>query len=31
VKPVADFLKVPEDEAEIIKVNDHFTTIEILD
>ena len=31
VKPVADFLEVPEDEAEIIKVNDHFTTIEILD
>lgn len=31
VKPVADFLKVPEDEAEIIKVNDHFTTITILD
>ena len=31
VKPVADFLKVPEDEAEIIKVNDHFTTITIVD
>lgn len=31
VKPVADFLKVPEDESEIIKVNDHFTTLTILD
>jgi hypothetical protein len=31
VKPVADFLNVPADEAEIIKVNDHFTTIQILD
>ncbi len=31
VKPVADFLKVPDDEEEIIKVNDHFTTVEILD
>lgn len=31
VKPVADFLEVPDDEEEIIKVNDHFTTIEILD
>jgi len=31
VKPVADFLKVPADETEIIKVNSHFTTIEIYD
>jgi len=31
VKPVADFLKVPADEAEIIKVNDHSTTITIVD
>ncbi|MCJ7581015.1 MAG: hypothetical protein MUP98_10835 [Candidatus Aminicenantes bacterium] len=31
IKPVADFLGVPEDEAEIIKVNDHFTTLTILD
>jgi len=30
VKPVADFLGVPEDEAEIIKVNEHSTTIIIL-
>ena len=31
VKPVADFLKVPEDEAEIIKVNEHFTVINVVD
>lgn len=31
VKPVADFLEVPEDEAEIMTVNKHFTTIEVLD
>ncbi|HUU26317.1 MAG TPA: NapC/NirT family cytochrome c [archaeon] len=31
VKPVADFLKVPEDESEIILVNQHSTTITILD
>jgi hypothetical protein len=31
VKPVADFLKVPADETEIIKVNSHSTTIEIYD
>jgi len=30
VKPVADFLGVPEDESEIIPVNDHSTTIIIL-
>ena len=30
VKPVADFLKVPADESEIIKVNEHSTTVEIL-
>jgi hypothetical protein len=30
VKPVADLLKVPEDESEIKFVNDHFTTITIL-
>jgi hypothetical protein len=30
VKPVADFLKVPEDESEIKFVNDHRTTITIL-
>jgi len=29
VKPVADLLKVPEDETEIVKVNSHFTTITI--
>ncbi len=29
VKPVADFLNVPADEAEIIKVNSHSTTIMI--
>lgn len=29
VKPVADFLKVPADEAEIIRVNSHSTTIMI--
>jgi hypothetical protein len=31
VKPVADFLKVPADEAEIIKVNEHSTMITIVD
>jgi len=29
VKPVADLLKVPEDESEIKFVNEHFTTVEI--
>jgi len=31
VKPVADFLGVPADEAEIIKVNEHSTAIEVVD
>lgn len=31
VKPVADFLKVPSEESEIMKVNNHFTTINVLD
>ncbi|MBD3257160.1 hypothetical protein GF377_01910 [candidate division GN15 bacterium] len=30
VKPVADFLEVPDDEEEIIVVNSHSTTVEIL-
>ncbi|MEJ2196249.1 MAG: hypothetical protein P8X73_15510 [Ignavibacteriaceae bacterium] len=30
VKPVADFLGVPESESEIIKVNDHSTYVTIL-
>jgi hypothetical protein len=30
VKPVADFLNVPEDESEIIVVNKHSTEIEVL-
>ncbi len=30
VKPVADFLKVPEDESEILMVNDHSTSVKIL-
>lgn len=30
VKPVADLLKVPEDESAIMKVNEHSTSIEIL-
>lgn len=30
VKPVADLLKVPADESEIIEVNQHSTTVEIL-
>ncbi len=30
VKPVADFLGVPEEEAEIIKVNEHSTFVTIL-
>jgi len=29
VKPVADFLKVPDEESEIIKVNEHSTKIEV--
>jgi hypothetical protein len=31
VKPVADFLKVPEEEAEIIEVNRHSTSITVFD
>jgi hypothetical protein len=31
VQPVGEFLNVPEEETEIIKVNDHFTTVEIFD
>jgi hypothetical protein len=31
VKPVADFLGVPADEAEIVKVNEHSTVIEVVD
>ncbi len=30
VKPVADFMNVPAEEAEVIKVNEHSTTITIL-
>jgi hypothetical protein len=30
VKPVADFLKVPSEESEIMMVNEHFTKVEIL-
>jgi hypothetical protein len=30
VKPVADFLKVPEDESEIKVVNEHFTKVTVL-
>jgi hypothetical protein len=30
VKPVADFLKVPASESEIMKVNEHSTTVKIL-
>ncbi len=30
VKPVADLLKVPDDESEIKLVNEHFTTINVL-
>jgi hypothetical protein len=30
VKPVADFLKVPSEESEIMMVNDHTTKVEIL-
>lgn len=30
VKPVADFLGVPEDETEVIVVNQHETTVEVL-
>jgi len=31
VKPVADFLNVPDDEEEIIKVNEHSTEVNILE
>jgi len=31
VKPVADYLKVPAEEAEIIVVNEHLTTLNIVD
>jgi hypothetical protein len=31
VKPVADYLNVPEDETEVIKVNEHSTELIILD
>jgi len=31
VKSVADFLKVPADETEIIRVNDARTTFEVVD
>jgi hypothetical protein len=31
IKPVADFLEVPEEESEIIIVNSHSTTVEIVD
>jgi hypothetical protein len=31
VKPVADFLGVPADESEVIKVNEHSTSIEVVD
>lgn len=30
VKPVADFLEVPEEEAEIIEVNRHFTVVNVI-
>ena len=30
VKPVADFLKVPPDESDIMMVNEHSTSIRIL-
>jgi hypothetical protein len=30
VKPVADFLGVPEEESEIIKVNEHSTYVTVL-
>ena len=30
VKPVADFLKVPADESQILMVNDHSTSVTIL-
>jgi hypothetical protein len=30
VKPVADFLEVPEEESEIIKVNEHSTYVTVL-
>lgn len=30
VKPVADYLKVPSDESEILAVNEHTTTVQIL-
>ena len=31
VKPVADFLEVPEEESQIIEVNRHSTVVNILD
>jgi hypothetical protein len=31
IKPVADFLNVPDDEEEIIKVNEHCTEVTILE
>jgi nitrate/TMAO reductase-like tetraheme cytochrome c subunit len=31
VRPVGEFLNVPEEETEIIEVNDHFTTVEVFD
>ncbi|HOW45623.1 MAG TPA: hypothetical protein PK919_10690, partial [Candidatus Aminicenantes bacterium] len=31
VKPVADFLGVPADESEIVRVNAHTTSIEVVD
>ena len=30
VKPVADFLNVPEDESSIVEVNEHTTKLTIL-
>jgi hypothetical protein len=30
IKPVADFLEVPDDEEEIIKVNEHSTFVMVL-
>ena len=30
IKPVADFLEVPDDEAEIIQVNQHSTYVTVL-
>jgi hypothetical protein len=31
VKPVADFLGVPAEESEIVRVNDHSISIEVVD